>query len=207
MDCEKFKNLMIPFLDGELRGPEDVEMWRHLEKCHSCREEKELLEKSWASLDAYVAPKLAGDFNARLMDKLHAAPAESKPVKEITPPTSRRLWQKPTSWAAAAALLITSLLAISLLNPKPDHDPQVAAVPDSTPKKFIETPRIAPPVLPQLKIAAADQVVIENLDILVNMDMLDNMELLEAIDDLETDIDTEIKPKTPNTLAYLYDFE
>jgi len=201
MDCEKFENLMIPLLDGELSGPEEVEMGRHVEACSNCREEKELLEKIWASLDAYVPPDISEDFNARLMAKIHAAPAEIAEPMGITAAKSsqRSLWARPTVWVAAATLLLASLLTISLMTPELESGDPLAGGPTKGPDNV---PRVIPPKPP---IAAADKAVIDNLDILVNMDMLEDMELIEAMDALEADMDTNTDETL--TLAYLYDFD
>jgi anti-sigma factor RsiW len=112
MNCERFKELVFEYVDGELSADEQASVAGHLGECSSCRG---LLEGqkavgghvSKAFQERAAELRLSRGFEQRVLRALGEAPTSSGPVLEALSIFARRF-----AWAAAifaAAVVVTSL--------------------------------------------------------------------------------------------------
>ena len=91
--CSELRDLIHPFLDGELDVDRNVEILKHFELCPPCNERKEAESKLQATIAAAATESLDEVTRARLL----GAALNSAPPSRSTP------------WIAAAAALLVSL--------------------------------------------------------------------------------------------------
>lgn len=169
MNCHNVKNLLVPFLDGELSGVRKEEIEAHLKICAACRKEKELFSQSWQMLDNYAAPELKDDFTVSLMRKIH------QEQSEIIKVSYRRPWfvLRPVV-PVLASIIVLLLTTVSLFWKKPAVEMNLVKQASSLNGKIVTV--------------VNDEEIIKNLDILENADLLTNIQLLsefEVVEDLD----------------------
>lgn len=182
MKCEQIKELLVAFLDGSIEDSRKAEIQLHIEKCHDCRKEAALLEKSWQMLDGYEVPKLRDDFTSSVMGKIHSV----QPQQQLHNVSLWRFWRRSFAWSAAAVLVLAAISSFILLDRKPADTKQVAGedkIEKTTQQQQVELVKSQKEVVPV--VADTDEEIIRNLDIFVNLKLLENMELLEVMDELE----------------------
>ncbi|MBU2575317.1 MAG: zf-HC2 domain-containing protein [Elusimicrobia bacterium] len=170
MNCKEAKELLVPFLEGEFSGPQKEGLAAHIEACPSCREEKELLVRSWQMLDNYTPPKLKDGFTASLMRRARSEGAATEKTSRL-PRLS--FWLAPRRLLPAFASLLVIATAASLFWKK-------EAVPEKQP-----APAAPAETVPAADSTAADSEIIENLDVYENAEMLKDLDFLSELDAVE----------------------
>jgi anti-sigma factor RsiW len=66
MECRENAELLVKYAAGELDGESLARFERHLETCAGCREAAAKQRAVWNSLDAWAAPAVSADFEAKL---------------------------------------------------------------------------------------------------------------------------------------------
>ena len=105
MNCRQAKELLIPFLDGELPAQLQAEVEEHLAACDDCARERDLLAASWRSLERYETPKVSAGFTVNLMARIRSRKGAAAPAQLRQRPTFSRYRQR-LAWAAAACLVV-----------------------------------------------------------------------------------------------------
>lgn len=70
MDCTRIKELLSPYIDGELSDHEAQEVRRHLDECSKCQQEYEQLKKIIYALKKFDAPKPPEGYKQDIKAKL-----------------------------------------------------------------------------------------------------------------------------------------
>ena len=107
MECQAIKNLLSPYLEGELKREEKDNLEAHLKECPKCREELSLLEKTIQSVKDLEEVAPPANFLAKINEKLD---------KRLLRSRLSLIWEKMTrpiemsvpakSLALAASILI-----------------------------------------------------------------------------------------------------
>lgn len=184
MECERIKELLIPFLDGNIQDSLKDEVKGHLEKCKNCREEAILLKKSWQMLDDYEVPKLRDDFTFSVMERILTAQSESEQEhsNESCSISLWNYWRRPLSWSAAAAvLLLAAILSFILLNEKISDKGQIAQDDDTT-EQIIEQEQI---------VQAEDDISVDKVEKTIEKEHIVNAERVVPEETIEKFIDEE----------------
>lgn len=120
MDCPKVFNNLVAYLDGALDKTSSSQIKGHLASCHACKQEAQLLAKTWDLLDNYPAL----DLKPQVLNQTKAKVEEL--VREKTAGHSRPwTWKKIAGLATAAALLIGLGLAWFTDTFRPSTDPVI----------------------------------------------------------------------------------
>jgi anti-sigma factor RsiW len=106
--CEEFRELLVAEAAGELSLEDRAQVREHLATCLGCAEMAEGQRMLWKAMDAWEAPPISPNFNARLMSRVES---------ETTGMWERwlRRWRpflvhKGLPVAAAVALTVTLLV-------------------------------------------------------------------------------------------------
>lgn len=99
MRCAEVRDLLQPFLDGELEVERSVVMLKHLELCPPCHERVECEKRLHSLVAPACAETLCADSRAKLLAACYARCAEAD--GEAAAPPRRRV-----RWLAAAALFV-----------------------------------------------------------------------------------------------------
>lgn len=132
MNCQKVRENLSAYLDGELNKAEASSLAAHLLTCNNCRQEWEqlkMINALWQELPEIEPPP---NFMQGLSEKLAAATAET--AKPPLWERARRITQRPWYKFAAVAAVFGMALGISTLldNEKVDvlNHPQVTKAPN-----------------------------------------------------------------------------
>jgi len=74
MNCEKYSELLVSYMDGRAAAAQRAEVDRHLLACAECRTRVAEFRGVWTALDAAPAPELSSAFDARLRARMAAEP-------------------------------------------------------------------------------------------------------------------------------------
>lgn len=101
MRCAEVRDLLQPFLDGELEVERSVVMLKHLELCPPCHERVECERRLHSLVAPACSERLCTDSKAKLLAACYArcAEADGECLDAVAPPRRRR-------WLAAAALFV-----------------------------------------------------------------------------------------------------
>lgn len=118
MECRQARELLSPYLDGELMPPERGRLEEHLQSCPDCREELENLRRLAVGVRTLTIPELSPAFADRVMAALPQAPA----ALTAAPVADRRPWtvaSGPVAWLAWLSVgnVVTAVLALLLVRP------------------------------------------------------------------------------------------
>jgi anti-sigma factor RsiW len=106
MECDKCREEMTAFLDGELSPLSDQEMKAHLAACRKCAVELEEMKESFAFVESHM---VAAELRPEVWQQVRSR------VATIAPPEPagalQELFQKYRWVTATAALMVTSALA------------------------------------------------------------------------------------------------
>lgn len=103
MNCEQMTLLMSSWLDGEVTGQEEKQMWEHLEHCPECRtlfEQLQTLHTSFSDLEEIPAPE---GFAQGVMARVKA---EAESTSKVVPLFKRPQVRAMAGLAACVALFI-----------------------------------------------------------------------------------------------------
>lgn len=78
MNCDKSKDYMMKYFDGELSDIEEAQFRQHLNVCPDCDGEFRCMESIFTTLETKVEIEPPKDFEARVMDKVAAIERERK---------------------------------------------------------------------------------------------------------------------------------
>ena len=112
MQCDRARDLLGAFIDGELAGAERQAMSEHVRTCARCTTEAQdmrQLSRQVAAIGREAAPT---SLVTRIRADLAAAPTTAKPERADALPAGLRMWQRwPVAIAAcAAACFVTAFL-------------------------------------------------------------------------------------------------
>lgn len=74
MNCEKFENLLVAYMDGRATEADRRDVELHLVACSACRTRTEEFGRMWSALDEAPAPQVSPAFEARLRAHIAAEP-------------------------------------------------------------------------------------------------------------------------------------
>jgi len=151
MSCEKMREDISAYLDGELGERELAAFRSHLESCADCRAELAEQEKLWALLDEGDASEVSVDLTRRILEST------------VGPHREREMRRRRVRWVAGVAAAASVLIAVVLwrgMNPP---------VPTST-KSGEEVGQLD----------AETVAVIKKLEVLENLEILEDLDLLQA---------------------------
>jgi predicted anti-sigma-YlaC factor YlaD len=122
MNCKSVQIYLSAYLDGELRGPESLQVREHLGSCSDCRAEESQLRALKQMLQGLPTYAPAKDFEDRLVENVMRR-AEKR----------RRVFTFNLDWKLTSALVATaSIAAIALFQVTersvPSHDAPATAV-------------------------------------------------------------------------------
>ncbi|MCD6288705.1 MAG: zf-HC2 domain-containing protein [Candidatus Hydrogenedentes bacterium] len=119
MECDRIKDMMSPFLDGELNEQDERSVREHLDMCAECRKDMADLRRVSTLYRNLADPEPPTDFN----DRVYAAIGRIKLGR-----TRSRLF--PVTVLASAATLVLLASAIFVLNQRPATEKsQIAKAP------------------------------------------------------------------------------
>ena len=121
MDCEKIRQELVAYLDGELGGGAADEVRKHLDRCPACRLEADRLSAAGGIFDSIGEIEPAADFTARVMRKALSAP-------EQPAASGLRIVRHLVTAAAAAAILIALTLWLAVPSSGPGLSPDEAEI-------------------------------------------------------------------------------
>ncbi len=99
MECEKYRDLISLYIDGEINENDEKELLEHLENCPLCRKEFEELKAITDMLGKIEEAELPENFHTEVMT---AIKAQSSPIKKNKP---KRIWARYASLAASICAL------------------------------------------------------------------------------------------------------
>ncbi|MHC4663691.1 MAG: anti-sigma factor family protein [Planctomycetota bacterium] len=163
MNCTEIRELLSPYIDGELTAEETLAIKNHLDGCPECARLHAELREGWRLLAAAPVPPISTDFNARFWNRLktgHGVPAG----REIT---SRRMtFRRIAGYAAAALILIVFGLIYAFRGPGDDATG---------------------------RLTREEAEIVENLDVLESLEVVQDLDIIENLDILteldETDFE------------------
>lgn len=127
MDCERAVENLSCYLDQEIEAELRREVERHLDRCPDCRLHLEELTRNRDLLAALPRMRLPGDLYARVRKRIAA---HARPRAAAIPSPLRRLPRGLRAAAAAAVVLLASLVALAAIGYYSDHG--APAVPTET---------------------------------------------------------------------------
>lgn len=138
MDCNRAKHLLPEWVDGRLEGADRDGLQDHLKLCAPCREEERVQRGTWVLLGDYPSITPSPGLLARIVAALRRPP----------------LWRILGPVAAAAAVLVVTLLFVLQPSPPPQPNP------------------MDPPI------TAEEQELLDNLELLENYDAISTLEMV-----------------------------
>ncbi|MDD4843806.1 MAG: zf-HC2 domain-containing protein [Anaerotignum sp.] len=105
MSCEKCRELLWEFLEGELGKDDAAFVSAHLENCQDCQEEAKQLQKIMDSLKNLPEEELPEGYHEELMDRLAM---EQQGMSLFVPKKPKHRW-KQLSLIAAAVVLVAAI--------------------------------------------------------------------------------------------------
>ncbi|MCL6482047.1 MAG: zf-HC2 domain-containing protein [Firmicutes bacterium] len=157
MSCEGMANRIVKYLDGRASAAERHELEAHLALCADCRTRVEEFRRLWVVLDEVPAIEPSPAFDARLRERIAAAPQPS-PWSWLAP--------APRVLAAFAAMV---LLAVWLSWQSPAPEPEARTIePGRSEQEFT---------------MIRDLQVLEDYDVLANFEALEVLPVASDSDD------------------------
>ena len=154
MRCGRVRKQLSLFLDGRLGEAKKTKIEVHLAECNRCNREKELLSRTWETLQEWketdAPPGFKAQFWGRITREKQATRRERK--APVSPP---RLWR----WSPALVTGIILFLAIGLY---------VGAPPGRVNEEEIQ-------ISGQLGL-------LENMEVIRNLDWLGDFEVIEQME-------------------------
>ena len=107
MECEKYRELISLYIDGELNESEEKELLEHIKNCPLCEKELKELTAISEMLKSAEEEELPENFHNEVMAKIRTR--QAKPAKK------KRSWAKYTGIAASicALLIVGSVVAVT----------------------------------------------------------------------------------------------
>lgn len=92
--CKKIQKFLPAFMEGEVKEDLKREIEGHLKGCPMCQKEKELLARTWASLEGWPAIEPSPDFKQKFWKKVEDLETHRKniPWPGIFTPTPMPRW-------------------------------------------------------------------------------------------------------------------
>ena len=124
MDClkknAKGEEILLDYASGILAAPQREELELHLAGCGECRNLVAAQRELWQTLDAWEAPEPGAGFDARLRERIAAAPEP--------------WWNRVFAWrplaAAGAAAAVVGIGLLVLPGGQPAPEPAAQARPE-----------------------------------------------------------------------------
>lgn len=101
--CAEVRDLIHPFLDGELEVEKNVELLKHFELCSPCNARKDAEGKLQTRIEAACCEPLADDACSRMLSAAFARAERSD--SGVLPVVRRSPWRRSALLAAAAVLV------------------------------------------------------------------------------------------------------
>ncbi len=161
MNCQETKDLIKPFLDGDLDRNTMQQIRRHLascKECASCLDPRDLME-ILPVLDDSIEP--SGDFSERFYTALETSRNRKPASQKLSVFGGKRYWLPRWSWGLAAAAVLTVIVSTGL---------------------YLRQSRYS---APEAADVLYDLEVTENLPLLKDMALFSNLELFENMDAIE----------------------
>jgi anti-sigma factor RsiW len=106
--------VLVEYCSGALSEVRAREMEQHIADCSGCRQLVESQRELWRTLDAWAAPEVSENFDARLYARIaqeQSAPPWKQWVRRIfEPAVPVAMWKPAVSLAAACAVLAVGLV-------------------------------------------------------------------------------------------------
>jgi len=110
MDCETYKKWISRQIDGELNDTETGQVEEHILSCPSCaafHRDIYTMRDYFSAAKETKTPTTSDDFKTKLLAKAQIGATRSRPALVFS----------SVKWAAAAAIMVTLTLSISLFYP------------------------------------------------------------------------------------------
>lgn len=153
------RELLSPYLDGELAADERARVVLHLEQCAACGALLDDLRVLASGIAAEEPPSPPADLAARIALRIGEVPRESKVI-----PIRRPVWRSPLMFGPVAAALAGIIVTVVWLSSRPPvvHRETTVAVLESAPPQPAARDRMVrsgakEPAMPSPKSAMADQ--------------------------------------------------
>lgn len=146
MNCQRYENLLVAYMDGRATDAERIDVDRHLLACSACRTRVEEFRSLWTVLDQVPAPQVSAVFDARLRARI-----------AVEPQPSWFSWLPAPRMAFAAALLMILSVWVGTV---PPAAPEIAGINLSAEEEAR---------------AAKDLQVLEDLNVLANFEALSEL--------------------------------
>ena len=167
MNCHDLKNMMLAYMDGELKGREHHLIKNHLATCRSCRKEVEMHEKVWQMLGEYEGIDPNPDYAARFWNRVENRPSWRDKIRAIFWPGEMRPRWVPAV-ALACALIGISTIAIRFQFSSPELNEVIAS-------------------LSEMNLDMVESVdILEDYEIIQEIDFFSDLEFIERLDQLES---------------------
>ena len=161
MNCQEAKDLIKPFLDGDLDRNAMQQVRRHLAACRECAsglDPQDLME-ILPVLDDSIEP--SEDFTDRFYAALETGASRQSSPERLHAADSKRSGLPRWSWSLAAAAVLTVVVSTSLFFRQSQYS------------------------IPDVEDVLYDFEMTENLHLLRDMELLSNLELIENLDTIE----------------------
>ena len=155
MDCERMKEDLFSYIDGDLSPSQESAVKGHLDECASCSHDYRLLLEAWKSLDAWEDAIPATDLRDRILAGIRPEKRASR-IRMLLP--------------VAAGLLIIIAAAFFFESDNPTHRELTA----SNRSAVHQSPKDIP--------GEFEDDIISNLHLLTEKEFYDSVERLESLD-------------------------
>jgi len=110
MKCSEVKFNLISFINKELSGQENNEIQNHLQMCNDCKNEHDLLIKTYDLLRTAENPEPSEDFLLRLHQKI-----EQEESKKVSEKLFLRMVIQRVKESFSSSLIETSIKVVSIV--------------------------------------------------------------------------------------------
>lgn len=130
---EKILKLYSLSLDGGISAGKQAEIEAHTDSCQQCRENMELLRKTWDALSVLAAHEPSADFEAKLREKIYSHSRDESPWEKavrLAPAMGMAIW--------IAGLVTGGLFFMKESEPAALNDPLTIVLGNTLPDNSIE---------------------------------------------------------------------
>lgn len=128
MNCDKFSEMLLDYLDDTLSNEEKIQMDMHLQSCVVCKEEMELVRENMNLLHDLPMVELPDGYHEELMAKL-SSEAKIIPITAHKAKKATNRWKQYSLVAAAALIVVASGGINGILSNREPIDQMVRGTP------------------------------------------------------------------------------
>ena len=125
MECNKFRELIFEYLDGELDDNTVKEFEKHMKSCENCKKELDAYKKIIESVGEMPMEELPNGYCGRLHEKLNVAAVESKRKKRNN--IFKFVGIAACFFVVAIGMLATGIIGFNLIGAKSSYNGSMTA--------------------------------------------------------------------------------